>query len=302
MDQMPRDQGQRDQSVEESPEEHGAGASSPHLDEGEQGQAAAHAALRPLVIHEIVREEGEVELKRTFSALAWSGLAAGLSIGFSFLAQSLLYAGLPDTPWRHLIDAAGYSVGFIIVILGRQQLFTENTLTVMLPLLMRPRLSTLGRVLRLWGIVLASNLVGSWIFAFLLTPAGVFEPPAVAAMHVLSMAQMQSGFGATLLKAVFAGWLIATMVWLLPSARSARLLIVLLLTYVVSAGHLSHIVAGSVDSAYAVLTGGASLSDYFGRFLAPTLLGNILGGVSLVAVLNHAAVRGDIEGNLAKEG
>jgi formate/nitrite transporter FocA (FNT family) len=272
-----------------------AGANSPHLDESEQDQAADHSALRPLVIHEIVREEGEFELERTAGALAWSGLAAGLSIGFSFVAQSLLRAGLPDAPWRHLIDSAGYSIGFIIVILGRQQLFTENTLTVILPLLMRPTAAMLGGVLRLWAIVLAANIFGSWIFAALLTPAGVFDPPVVAAMHDLSIATMESGFGPTLLKAVFAGWLIATMVWLLPSARSARILIVLLVTYVVSAAHLSHIVAGSVDSAYAVLTGGASLGEYLGKFLAPTLLGNILGGVSLVALLNHAAIRADIE-------
>jgi formate/nitrite transporter FocA (FNT family) len=216
-------------------------------------------------------------------------------MGFSFLTQSLLRAGLPTAPWTHLVDAVGYSVGFIIVILGRQQLFTENTLTVILPLLMRPTLETLGRVARLWAIVLLSNLVGSWIFAALLTPSGVFQPDVVGAMHELSLSQMQSPFGPTVLKAVFAGWMIATMVWLLPSARSARLLIILLVTYVVSAGHLSHIIAGSVDSAYAVLTGSASLGAYLGTFLVPTLLGNILGGVSMVAVVNHAAVRGDIE-------
>ncbi len=272
-----------------------AGASSPHLDEAEQDQAAAHAALRALVVHEIIREEGETELARSTGALAWSGLAAGLSIGFSFVTQAMLRAGLPDAPWRHLIDAAGYSVGFIIVILGRQQLFTESTLTAILPLLMRPTLATLGGVARLWAVVLAANLAGSWIFAALLIPHGVFAPGVVAAMGELALAPMASDFGPTLLKAVFAGWLIATMVWLLPSARSARLLIVLLVTYVVAAGHLSHIVAGSVDSAYAVLRGAASPGEYLARFLLPTLLGNILGGVSLVAVLNHAAIRKDIE-------
>jgi formate/nitrite transporter FocA (FNT family) len=290
MDQ-PADVGAPDPEADEHQQ---AGASSPHLDEEEQDQAAAHSALRALVIHEIVREEGEVELKRSASALAWSGLAAGLSIGFSFVAQSLLRAGLPDAPWRDLIDSAGYSIGFIIVILGRQQLFTENTLTVILPLLMRPSVAMLGRVARLWLIVLAANLIGSWLFAAVLTPSGTFEPNVVQAMRELSVAPMQAAFGPTVLKAVFAGWLIATMVWLLPSARSARLLIVLLVTYVVSAAHLAHIVAGSVDSAYAVMTGAASLADYFTRFLAPTLLGNVIGGVSLVAVLNHAAIRADI--------
>ncbi len=114
-----------------------AGASSPHLDQGEQDQAATHAAPRALVIHEIVREEGEMAITRTPGALAWSGLAAGLSMGFSFLDPSLLHGGLAGSPWQHLIDSFGYTIGFVIVILARQQLFTESTLTAVLPVLTR---------------------------------------------------------------------------------------------------------------------------------------------------------------------
>jgi formate/nitrite transporter FocA (FNT family) len=98
------------------------------------------------------------------------------------------------------------------------------------------------------------------------------------------------GFGPTFLKAVFAGWLIALMVWLLPSARSARLLTVMIVAYLVSLARLSHIVAGSVEASYAVMSGSVHLTDYFVRFMAPTLLGNIVGGVALVALLNHGTV------------
>jgi formate/nitrite transporter FocA (FNT family) len=274
-----------------------AGASSPHLDQGEQDQAATHAAPRALVIHEIVREEGEMAITRTAGALAWSGLAAGLSMGFSFLAQSFLRGGLADTPWRHLIDSLGYSVGFVIVILARQQLFTESTLTAVLPVLTKKTRETVFGTLRLWAIVLGANLVGTWVFAALVLPEGVFRPEVVAAMHELAIEPMKANFGATVLKALFAGWLIATMVWLLPSARSARLTTVLLVTYVVALGHLSHVIAGSVESAYAVLTGGAPIGDYFLRFLIPTLIGNTIGGVSLVALLNHAAIAPDLQGD-----
>jgi len=114
-----------------------AGANSPHLDEREQTQAAAHAAPQALVIHEVVREEGELELRRRNVALLWSGLAAGLSMGFSLLTLALLRAGLPETPWRALLDSPGYCVGFMIAIRGRQQLFTESTLTALLPLMVR---------------------------------------------------------------------------------------------------------------------------------------------------------------------
>ena len=114
-----------------------AGESSPHLDKREQKQAAAGAPIGALVIHEIVRDQGEEELERSFSGLAWSGIAAGLSIGFSFLVQATLEAFLPDAPWRPLVAGFGYSIGFLIVILGRQQLFTETTLTVVIPVLTR---------------------------------------------------------------------------------------------------------------------------------------------------------------------
>lgn len=93
------------------------------------------AAPRTLIVYEAVRKEGEAELSRPTSSLMWSGLAAGLSMGFSMVGDGLLRAGLPDEPWRPLISSFGYSFGFLIVILGRQQLFTENTLTAILPLL-----------------------------------------------------------------------------------------------------------------------------------------------------------------------
>jgi formate/nitrite transporter FocA (FNT family) len=277
-----------------------AGASSPHLDEGEQGQAASHAAPRALVIHEIVRAEGEEALKRQPAALTWSALAAGLSMGFSFLSQALLHACLPDAPWRPAIDSIGYSVGFIIVILGRQQLFTESTLTAVLPVLTRRNAASLGALLRLWGIVLVANILGAWIFAALLTIHGVFRPDVTAALASLSVQTVQSPFLATFFRSVFAGWLIAMMVWLLPSARSARLWTVMLITYVVSLGHLSHVIAGSVEAAYAVLTGAASPQGFALSFLLPTLLGNTVGGVALVALLNHAAIAPEIQDSLER--
>lgn len=268
---------------------------SSNLNEGEQSQADAHSAPRALVIHEIVREEGENALERTFAGLAWSGLAAGLSMGFSFLAQALLHAGLPDAPWRHLVDSFGYSIGFILVILGKQQLFTESTLTAVLPVLTRKDGGTLAACLRLWAIVIVANLVGTWIFAALITPEGLFEPDTVSALKQLSSSPTEASFGITCLKAVLAGWLIALMVWILPSARSARLLTVLIITYVVALGRLTHSIAGSVEAAYAVLGGGSGLGDYCARFLVPTVLGNILGGVALVALLNHASVAPEID-------
>jgi len=102
-------------------------------------------------------------------------------------------------------------------------------------------------------------------------------------------------FYATLLKAFFAGWLIALMVWILPSAQSARLITILIITYVVSLAHLSHIVAGSSEAAYSVLSGTATFGQYFIYFLLPTLIGNIVGGVVLVTVLNHGSIAPEMD-------
>jgi formate/nitrite transporter FocA (FNT family) len=104
-------------------------------------------------------------LVRRFPALWWSGVAAGLSIGFSVVAKAILAAHLPDAPRTPVIDSLSYSVGFLIVILGCQPLFTENTLTAVLPAMQRGKLVWWIILLRLWMIVLSANVVGCAIFA-----------------------------------------------------------------------------------------------------------------------------------------
>jgi formate/nitrite transporter FocA (FNT family) len=273
-----------------------AGEDSPHLDEREQRQAAERAAPGPLVIHEIVRAEGEAELERHFSGLLWSGLAAGLSIGFSFVAQAYLQAGLPDTSWRRLVASFGYTIGFLIVVLGRQQLFTETTLTALIPTLTRRDLPSLQATLRVWAIVLIANLFGTFIFAFIASRPGVFEPQAYAAMVAISGKLMALPFWQCIARACFAGWLIGLMVWLLPASGAARPLTILLLTYVVAMCEFPHIIAGSAEAFFAVLSGHASPGAYVMAFLLPTLAGNVFGGTALAAVFNHAPVSGELRG------
>jgi len=262
------------------------------LRESEIREIEKRATINAVVVHEVVRQEGEDELNRHPRALMWSGLAAGLSMGFSFLASVLLNAYLPGSDsWHPLVYSLGYATGFLIVVLGRQQLFTENTLTAVLPLLHRHNFSLILSLLRLWGIVLVTNLVGGLIFAVVLAKAGVAGPGFEQSLMEIAQRGvngLQFGFGSTLLGAVFAGWLIALMVWLLPVAESARVAIVLIITYLVGLGNFAHIIAGSTETIYAVLTGLLSPLGYVKDFFAPALIGNVLGGVVLVAVLNHA--------------
>ncbi|TKR53537.1 formate/nitrite transporter family protein [Allopusillimonas ginsengisoli] len=271
-----------------------AGTRSANLEPSEQAQAADRSTPGALVIHKIIRKEGEEALHRAGWALGWSAFAAGLSMGFSFLTQATLQASLPDLPWRDLVASFGYCTGFVIVILGRQQLFTESTLTALLPVLTRPSTNTFLLAMRLWAIVLLANVIGTFLFASLLMIPNVFNPEVVRAFGELAVQTVTNDFLPTLLRAFFAGWLIALMVWILPNAQSARLLTIILITYVVAVCHLSHIIAGSVEASYGVLAGHASISDFFLRFMLPTLLGNILGGVGMVGLLNHAAVASEV--------
>jgi len=260
------------------------------LKQPEVEQVEKRTAPRAVVIYAAIRREGEDELARPSSALFWSGLAAGLSMGFSLVTEGLLRSYLPEAPWQVLISKFGYSIGFLIVILGRQQLFTENTLTPVLPLLHSPSVETLLQMLRLWCIVLVANLSGAFIFAFVVGHTTVYDESVRSAFTQLSLEVIHRDFQSTLLKAIFAGWLIALMVWLLPMAEAARIWIIIILTYLIGLGKLAHVVAGSTEAFYAVLTAGASWADFFLRFFIPTLIGNVIGGISLVAAINHAQV------------
>ncbi|MCU1273916.1 MAG: hypothetical protein JWO48_1347 [Bryobacterales bacterium] len=262
----------------------------PQLDETEQQEAEERSPISAKVVHEAIRLSGLEELERPPNALAWSGLAAGLSAGFSLVGEGLLRSHLPDQPWRPLICKLGYPLGFLIVILGKQQLFTENTLTPIIPLMTRRDRETLVKVLRLWAVVLISNLVGALAFAWVLGHTPVFSPEVQKAFSEIGQEAISVGFEAALLRGIFAGWLIALVVWILSAVESGHATIIIILTYIIGLGGFTHIVAGSVEAFFLVTTGAASWTECLGNYMLPTLIGNILGGVSLVSALNHAQV------------
>ena len=256
-----------------------------------ESQSRPNAAL----IHETIRAEGEQELERRWWAILLSGLAAGLSMGLSLIVQGEFHALISDEATRRLVAPLGYTVGFLIVVLGRQQLFTENTLTPILPLLHNRDLGTLASVLKLWALVLVSNIVGTWAVGSVLAHTSIFEPRIVDAFVDLSRHTIEGTFATTLVRGIFAGWLIALMAWLLPATRGSGAHIIVVMTYVVALGEFAHIVAGSVECAFLVQSGRASLPQYASDFFLPTLLGNILGGTTLVALLNYGQVAAEID-------
>jgi formate-nitrite transporter family protein len=273
-----------------------SGVVAPELTDKQRQEAEDRTSVSANVVHEAIRHDGEEELNRPVSALAWSGFAAGLSMGFSFVAQALFRAYLPDEPWRPLLVNLGYPLGFLIVIIGRQQLFTENTLTAIIPLLARRNSTTLVRVLQLWAAVLAANLVGAHLFAWVVGNTPMFKPEVQAAMLAIAKQAADVTFGAAILRGIFAGWLIAMVVWMLAAIDTGRIAVIIILTYIVGLASLTHIIAGAVEVLFLPMVGAKSWLAVAWGYMLPTLIGNILGGVSLTAALNHAQVVAGMQG------
>ena len=276
---------------DDDPGEHSAHATTDERAKKIEESREAHerSSIPARVVHKAILEEGEDELSRPTSAVAWSGLAAGLSMGFSFLGEAVLHEHLPPTSWRPIVAKFGYALGFLLVVLGRQQLYTENTLTAVLPVLKYRTGALLASMFRIWGIVLVANVIGAALFAlFLQTPA--VDPALHHALTQIARKSIEPTALEHFLTAIPAGWLIALMVWLGPAAPGSRLWIVLILAYFVGVSGFSHVIAGSVDAVYAVLRGDSAWGEYFLRFLLPVLAGNTIGGTVLVATLNHAQV------------
>ena len=239
-------------------------------------------------IHDNVASAADEELERPASELAWSSLEAGLAIGFSALAAAFLSMQVSEEH-RTAAVAAGYPLGFILVVLARSQLFTENTLEPVVPFLDRRDRRTFRAMMRVWGIVLALNLVGALLFAFVAARTEMLEAPMRAALDRVSEEGTRGGFALVFYKAIFAGWLIALMAWLIGATHSAtaQILLVWLTTAPIAAFGFKHSIAGSTEAFYRAFRGTAGWWEMGADFIIPAILGNIVGGIVLVALLNH---------------
>ena len=245
-------------------------------------------------IYENVRVAAREELERPAAALFWSAIAAGLTIGFSFLAGAYLSKLAPE-PLKEAANAAGYPLGFIFVVLARNQLFTENTLEPIIPLLHCPSLPTLRKLLALWGIVFVGNMIGAVAFAWMAACTPMVEPEFKRVLLEVATKSTEGGFAMVAYRAVFAGWLIALMAWLIASTRAtfAQVFLVWLTTAPIAAFGFRHSIAGAAEAFYRAWMGGASWGEMAGSFVVPAVLGNIVGGVLFVALLNHGQVAAD---------
>lgn len=256
----------------------------------ERHKVRQRQALSAVAVAETLRLEGRNELNRKSQALVWSALAAGISMGLSFVGEGVLRHHLPEASWRPLVTSIGYAFGFLVVTLGRQQLYTETTLTALLPVMHERTAGVLTSAVRLWILVLLANILGAFLFAWAAAATPAFSSELREAFRQVGHEAVRHDAWTAFVKGIFGGWLIALMVWLLPSAETGRIWIIVALAWVLSALDLTHIIAGSVDSFYLMVLGDLSFVEYLWRYGIPVLIGNTIGGVVLVAALNHAQV------------
>ncbi len=268
----------------------GEEANKPELDPLEENKARQEESLDQKITYDVIRREGDKELERPLSGLWWAAMAGGLSMGFSFVTEGLLRSHLPDAEWRPLITKLGYPVGFLIITLGSQQLFTENTVTPIVPLMVSYTSKKMRKMISLQGTALTGNILGVLLFAMAIGLTDVFEPKVHTAFSDIGHEALRNGFLTTLASGIFAGWLIALMVWMLPAASGNQVSVISIITYLIGIGGFAHIVVGSVEVLYLVVRGDVGIATYISRFFIPALLGNLIGGFVLVTWLNHAQV------------
>ncbi|AYL47678.1 formate/nitrite transporter family protein [Citrobacter freundii] len=256
---------------------------------------------RAMAIHEHIRQDGEKEMERDAMALLWSAIAAGLSMGASLLAKGIFHVQLEGVPGGFLLENLGYTFGFIIVIMARQQLFTENTVTAVLPVMQNPTLGNFGLLMRLWSVVLLGNIIGTGVAAWAFEHMPIFDEETRDAFVKIGMDVMKNTPVEMFSNAIISGWLIATMVWMFPAAGAAKIVIIILMTWLIALGDTTHIVVGSVEILYLVFNGTLHWSDFFWPFALPTLAGNICGGTFIFALMSHAQIRNDMSNKRKEE-
>ena len=238
---------------------------------------------------------GLSELNRPRDGLFLSALSAGLDIGFGPLLMAVMLTvtefSFSSPIAKELLMANAYAFGFILVVMGRSELFTEHTTLAVLPVL--DRQATVGQLGRLWGLVYLGNIVGGVVFASSIVwvgPAlGIVEPKAFVE---IATALTDHSMEVLLAAGVLAGWLMGLLSWLVAAAQEtvSRLLFVWLIATVIGFAHLPHSIAGTVEVLAGVFASPEVTLGDFGRFLVASTIGNVIGGSVFVALLKYSHV------------
>lgn len=264
------------------------------LPEEEQRLLREHEMMAPHVLFKIIRQEGEEELRRPFRALAFSALAAGIFVSFSFFFRAVFHLHMGDSQFEPMVSSLGYTSGFLIVILGRMQLFTENPITTMVPLFSEWSWQKFLKVIRLWSIVFFFNIVGTALAAAFMACDYAVSPEVANSLHEVASHIMRLPAIDNVVRGIPAGIIIATLVWIAPQTKYFRFLTIMVFIYFIALGDFAHVVVGSCEMAYEVIEGDANFADYFFRFLIPTGIGNVIGGTVIFTLLIYNQVREEL--------
>lgn len=243
-------------------------------------------------IYEQVSRNARRELQRPASALAVSGIVGGLTMGLTGLSVSVVGSMLGNTPVAQFVALMFYPMGFMAVILGRGQLFTENTLYPV-ALILAERRYFLATA-RLWAIVFPANVAGAFLFAMLAARTKALQPDQLHALVQLGVQAANPTMRHIFWSGVVGGWMIAMVAWLVSGSHSitGSVAVIWALAFIVGVGHFAHCIATSGEVLAAVLSHGVSPGGYF-RWLLPAASGNIVGGVMLVTLLEYGQVKLD---------
>lgn len=264
------------------------------LSHTEEKDVQNNQSLNSVSLYAIVHREGLEELQRPMMSLWWSGVAAGIGISLSILAEGILHHLFSGSPYQFVIENLGYTVGFVLVIVGRLQLFTENTLSVILPLLSKPSFNMGVCIARLWAIVFAANMVGTFLAAFFsytlqAVPSELVEGMTAISEHYAALSPSDAfSYGIT------SGFIIAAIVWMKPSVKHSQILMIVIFTYLIAIGNFTHVIAGSTELFLLALQGQISIAEA-AALIGATLMGNIVGGTGLFALLAYGQVVREIE-------
>jgi formate/nitrite transporter FocA (FNT family) len=245
-------------------------------------------------IFEQVANNARQELGRSSTSLAISGLAGGIFMGLSALGTAIALsmltpAGTEPSGTIQFIAKMFYPIGFIVVILGRSQLFTENTLYPVALVLAEK--NHFWKTMRLWAIVLPFNVLGALSFASLASLTHALSPEITHSLGQLGLDAIHHPTATIFWSGVMGGWIIATVAWLVSGSHSitGSVMIIWLLAFVVGLGNFAHCIAASGEVFTAILTDRAPWTA-FPTWFFPAVAGNICGGVGMVTLLEYGQV------------
>ena len=251
---------------------------------------------KPKEAFEIMNEQIEAGLKehnRSGIGLFLSSISAGLEVGFSILLIGVMYTLFKNevsSSKLYLMMAMVYPIGYVFVIIGRSELFTEHTTLATIPVLNGN--ATFKSLIILWATIYFGNLIGGYLFGIIILQFNSGSKLiSLEFFNFVSTKMLEYSAGKIFISSIIAGWLMGTLSWLLSSAEDtlSRVVMIFLVTFIISIAGLHHCIVGSIEVFMAVVSKADKITwaDFF-TFQGIATLGNIIGGVVIVALLKFA--------------